>query len=150
MKKPFSIFAIVALAVMTLSSCSKKDKDDPAPKAGRTLKVTFSGSGVSTADHDLVLLQVGGSDYKQTKTLLKLNGVPQTNEPIVKIDEKQLIAGGTYTIESLVPLDVCYVSLTALNLETAFNVKLKIEVDGKTIIDLNQTVANSFDKTYDL
>ncbi len=136
----------LAGAALAFSGCS--GKDDPAPlPTEKNFKITVSATGMSATDYDGVTIAVAGSLLSSTEsTLWKVNGQVRNNEKGISLTKAELLAGGTFVIESIRPLVVIDVTVSATNFNEPFNLKVKTEVNGQPKENVDQTVTNGYEK----
>ncbi|RPE08012.1 hypothetical protein EGT74_13135 [Chitinophaga lutea] len=131
--------------MLAFSGCG--GKDDPALPTSRNFKLTVSATGLSATDYDGATIAVAGSLLSSTEsTLWKVNGQVRNNEKGISFTKAELLAGGTFVLESIRPLAVIDVTVSCTNFNEPFNLKIKTEVDGQVKENIDQAVTNSFEK----
>lgn len=142
--KTWAPVMLLAGASVVLGGCGGKKKDTPDPSR-KNAKFTIQVTGLG-ADYDDALLVVTGGRTDLAKTLWKVNGTVRNNEPNLTIDRNQLRAGGTFVVESVVPLDIAQVAVTGQNFDAPFTITFKSEINGQVKENFTQTVTQTFDK----
>lgn len=135
------------LSATLLFSC-KKDSDSPENPSGsgKNVKFTITVNGITGEDYASFVLV--GADYKNSKTVWKVNGVTKNNETAVSLGKDDFTGTTkTYVIESVIPLDVVTTSIQCINFGGAYTMSYKAEVNGKVVTD-DQNVTVDVNKDY--
>ena len=155
--KNFKKLLLVFLPILTLSlvfSCSNDDDDDydnGNDQENKNIKFTVTVNDVE--EQDYVSFVFVGSDYDNSKTVWKINGVTQNNENAISLDKNDFLGSTkTYVIESTKPLRLITTSSQCLNPganNPSFKVSFKAEVNGKVVTnDENFTVTSTSDYSH--
>lgn len=146
MKRPLLFLSAIAFAIVSLSSCGGSDKkDDPTPE-GKTAKITVSFTGMEADDDILFQAHAGRAD--NTTTFWKLDGVTQNNQSHMALDEDHATQGKAYVYETVLPVQILQVSLSGQNFNGPFTANVKVEVDGKVVMDLHENITTTFNKDW--
>lgn len=142
------LFLFTLLTSVTIMGCSSSDDD--LPSDGNSYKITVTANAVD--DRDFVSFVVVGADLNQSNTIWKVNGEERTGETGVSFGKNEFTgATKTYVIESIKPLRLVSIGTQLINYGAALPYAIKIEKNGKTEIDVSNTLTGDgadFTKDY--